>query len=78
MNMTKLIPIVVEDKKIIQLSQLTIDQANDLRSWLPPNSIKIFNFQGIEINDCISFETYDYWFKTHHILTRAYETILDF
>ena len=32
----------------------------------------------MEINDCISFETYEYWFKTHHVLSRAYETILDF
>lgn len=76
--MIKLIPLVVEGKRIVQLSQLTIDQANDLRSWLPSNSIKKVNFQGMEINDCISFETYDYWFKTNHSLTRAYESILDF
>lgn len=76
--MIKLIPLVVEGKRIIQLSQLTIDQANDLRSWLPSNSIKKVDFQGMEINDCIPFETYDYWFKTNHSLTRAYESILDF
>lgn len=76
--MTKLIPLIVEGKKIVQLSQLTIDQANDLRSWLPANSLQNLRIQGMDINDCISFETYDYWFKTHHVLSRAYETILDF
>jgi hypothetical protein len=76
--MTKLIPLMVEGKRIVQLSQLTIDQANDLRSWLPANSITKLRIQGMEINDCISFETYEYWFKTHHVLSRSYETILDF
>ena len=76
--MTKLIPLNIEGKKMVQLGQLTIDQANDLRSWLPKDSIEKVNFQGMELNECISFETYDYWFKTHHILTRSYETILDF
>ncbi|WP_194973712.1 hypothetical protein [Aquiflexum lacus] len=76
--MTKLIPLMVEGKRIVQLSQLTIDQANDLRSWLPANSLQKLRIQGMEINDCISFETYEYWFKTHHVLSRSYETILDF
>lgn len=76
--MTKLIPLMVEGKRIIQLSQLTIDQANDLRCWLPANSLQKLRIQGMEINDCISFETYEYWFKTHHVLSRTYETILDF
>ncbi|RPA67460.1 hypothetical protein EF405_16540 [Cyclobacteriaceae bacterium YHN15] len=76
--MTKLIPLNIEGKKMVQLAQLTIDQANDLRSWLPNGSLQNVNFQGMELNECISFETYDYWFRTHHILTRSYETILDF
>ena len=76
--MTKLIPLIVEGKKIIQLSQLTIDQANDIRSWLPANSLKKLRIQGMEINDCIAYDTYEYWFKSYHILSRSYETILDF
>ena len=43
--MTKLIPLIVEGKKIVQLSQLTIDQANDLRSWLPANSLQKLRFK---------------------------------
>jgi hypothetical protein len=76
--MIKLIPLNLEGKKMVQLSQLTIDQANDLRSWLPKGSIQKVSYQGMELNDCIAFETYDYWFRTHHVLTRSYETILDF
>lgn len=76
--MTKLIPFQVEGRKMIQLDQLTIDQANDLRSWLPKGSIQQIQFQGIHFNECIPFETYDYWFRTHHVLSRSYETILDF
>lgn len=76
--MNRIIPFQVGGKKMIQLGQLTIDQANDLRSWLPQNSLEKVKYHGIELNDCVSFETYDYWFRTHHVLARAYETILDF
>jgi hypothetical protein len=76
--MTRIIPLQVEGEKMIQLGQLTIDQANDLRSWLPQDSLKKINYQGMELQECVAFETYDYWFRTHHVLTRSYETILDF
>ncbi|PRY89536.1 hypothetical protein [Mongoliibacter ruber] len=76
--MTKLIPMDIKGEKVIQLAQLTIDQANDFRSWLPQSSIKTITFQGMEINDCVPFETYNYWFRTYHVLSRHYETILDF
>ncbi|MCH7404469.1 hypothetical protein [Belliella aquatica] len=76
--MTKLIPIEIEGQKLVQLSQLTIDQANDLRSWLPSDGLKKVHLHGVELQDCLSFETYEYWFKTNHVLSKAYETILDF
>ncbi|TVP48268.1 MAG: hypothetical protein EA341_11115 [Mongoliibacter sp.] len=76
--MTRLIPLIIKEQKIIQLSQLTIDQANDLRSWLPDGSIRKMEFQGMELNDCVAFETYSYWYRTFHILSRNHETILDF
>ncbi|ERM84016.1 hypothetical protein P872_00480 [Rhodonellum psychrophilum GCM71 = DSM 17998] len=76
--MVKLIPIVIEGQKIIQLSQLRIDQANDLRCWLPGNQLRNYFFQGLELHECILFETYEYWFRSNHILSRNYETILDF
>ncbi|MBW3467659.1 hypothetical protein [Arthrospiribacter ruber] len=76
--MTKLIPFILEGVKVIQLDQLTIDQANDLRSWLPKSSIKSVEFEGMTLNDCVDFDTYDYWFKTNHVISRHYETILDF
>ncbi|MBD8491119.1 hypothetical protein IFO69_20360 [Echinicola sp. CAU 1574] len=64
--MTKLVPILIGEQRMIQLSQLTIDQANDLRSFLPGSSIKKMNFQGMELHDCIDFETYEYWFQSSH------------
>ncbi|WP_194775995.1 hypothetical protein [Pararhodonellum marinum] len=76
--MTKLIPILIEGKPVVQLAQLTIDQANDLRSWLPISSIRNMKHQGMELKDCISFETYEYWFRSNHIQSFNYETILDF
>lgn len=76
--MTKLIPMVIKGEKVIQLAQLTIDQANDLRNWLPQSSIKTMEFQGMKLNDCVPFETYNYWFRTNHVQSRHYETILDF
>ncbi len=77
-EMNKLIPLEIDGQKLVQLSQLTIDQANDLRSWLPADSLRMVAYQGIELLDCISFEVYDYWFKSNHVLSRNYETILDF
>ena len=76
--MSRIIPFQVDGKKMIQLGQLSIDQANDLRSWLPNDSLQKVSFQGMELNDCVAFETYDYWFRSNHVLTRSYETILDF
>lgn len=76
--MTKLIPLNIHGEMVIELAQLTIDQANDLRSWLPEESIKQIEFQGMNLKECVLFETYEYWFKTHHVLSRTYESILDF
>lgn len=76
--MTKLVPILIGDKRIIQLSQLTIDQANDLRSFLPGSSIRQMSYQGMELQDCIDFETYEYWFQTSHVQNGATSTIWDF
>ncbi len=76
--MSKLLPVVIEGHKFIQLSRLTIDQANDLRSWLPKNNLKKIKYQGVELSECIMFETYECWFRNNHVLSSTYETILDF
>ncbi|HSF54581.1 MAG TPA: hypothetical protein VLA71_12555 [Algoriphagus sp.] len=65
--MTKLIPIYIEGKKWIQLSQLTVDQACSLKSFLPVNCLKRILFQGMELSDCLDFDTYEYWFKSQQI-----------
>ncbi|WP_304517226.1 hypothetical protein [Cecembia rubra] len=76
--MNKLTPIQIDGCKLIPLDQLTIDQANDLRSWLPKEDILQIHFQGFLFNECIAYDTYVYWFKTHQVLSRTYESILDF
>lgn len=75
--MTKLIPIFIEGKKWIQLSQLTIDQARSIKSILPVNSLKKILFQGMELSDCLDFHTYEYWFKSQQI-SKQRPALLDF
>ncbi len=75
--MTKLIPISLNGKHWIQLSQLSSDQAQVLRSWLPVNCIKKIIFQGMEFTDCLDFETYEYWFRTHQV-SKQRQALLDF
>lgn len=65
--MTKLIPIFIEGEKWIQLSQLSVDQAYSLKSFLPVNCLKKILFQGMELSDCLDFDTYEYWFKSQQI-----------
>lgn len=65
--MTKLIPIFIDGKKWVQLSQLSGEQAKSLKSWLPINSLKKVIFQGMELYDCLDFETYEFWFRTSQV-----------
>ncbi|GAA0877535.1 hypothetical protein GCM10009119_05030 [Algoriphagus jejuensis] len=75
--MTKLIPIFIEGKKWVQLSQLTVDQAHSLKSYLPVLCLKKIFFHGIELSDCLDFDTYEYWFKSQQILGQR-QALLDF
>lgn len=75
--MTKLIPIFIEGEKWIQLSQLSSDQAKSLKSILPVNCLKKILFQGMELNECLDFDTYEYWFKSDQILSQR-QAMLDF
>ncbi|MGM0944033.1 MAG: hypothetical protein ACQEW9_02555 [Bacteroidota bacterium] len=65
--MNKLIPIFINGKKWVQLSQLSRDQERKFKSWLPVNCLKKVFFQGMELKDCVDFETYEYWFKSNQI-----------
>lgn len=76
--MNKIIPLEVKGQKIVQLSMLSIDESNDIRSWLPQNSIQQVEFQGMELNDCIAYETYECWYRTNHSLNFRFSSILDF
>lgn len=75
--MTKLIPIFIEGKTWIQLSQLTVDQARSLKSFLPVLNLKKILFHGIELSDCLDFDTYEYWFKSQQI-PGQHQALLDF
>ncbi|MBN7814262.1 hypothetical protein [Algoriphagus pacificus] len=75
--MTKLVPIFIEGRKWIQLSQLSSKQAAQLKSWLPGNGLKKILFQGIELNECVEFATYEYWFRSHQV-THLNQAALDF
>lgn len=63
-HMTKLVPISIDGGKWIQLSQLSSKHAKQFKSWLPINSLKKVLFQGIELNECVHFSTYEYWFRS--------------
>jgi hypothetical protein len=76
-DMTKLIPISIEGKKWIQLSQLSTDQIQSLKSILPGDCLEKVIFQGMELNDCIDFGTYEYWFKSDQISGQR-QAMLDF
>lgn len=75
--MTKLIPIFINGRKWIQLSQLSQEQSSNLKSWLPVNCLKKIMFQGTEFSDCLDFETYECWFRTHQVSEQKY-ALLDF
>lgn len=75
--MTKLVPISIDGGKWIQLSQLSSNHAKQFKSWLPVNSLKKIFFQGIELNECVDFSTYEYWFRSHHASSRNLNS-LDF
>ena len=75
--MTKLIPIFIEGEKWIQLAQLSSDQVQSLKSVLPIDCLKKVVFQGIELSECLDFETYEYWFKSDQISGQR-QALLDF
>lgn len=66
-TMTKLIPIFIEGEKWIQVSLLSFEEANKLKSWLPVYSFKKIIFQGMELSDCLKFEMYEQWFRTSEL-----------
>jgi hypothetical protein len=65
--MTKLIPIFIDGEKWVQLSQLTLDQAKSLKTFLPVNSFKKIFLNGMELCDCIDFDSYEIWFRSKQV-----------
>jgi hypothetical protein len=75
--MNKLIPIFIDGKKWVQLSQLTADQARSLKSFLPVNCLKKILFQGIELSDCLDFDTYEFWYRSRQVSDQK-QSLFDF
>ena len=76
-TMTKLIPIFIDGKKWIQLSQLSQEQAGSIKSWLPLSCLRKVFYQGMELTDCLDFETYDFWYRTSQV-SKNKQAALDF
>lgn len=62
--MIKLLPIVIDGKKWIQISQLSSQQSTKLRVSIPIQHFRKIIFQGIELNDCLNFDQYELWFRS--------------
>ena len=62
--MTKLIPIVLNGRKWIQLSQLSVENSQNLKNWLPSTSLNLLDFQGMILQDCVDFNDYECWFRS--------------
>lgn len=63
--MFKLKPLYLNGKKIIQLSQLPVRQATALISWLPLHGILRLKNDDVELEDCVEYSNYEYWFDTY-------------
>lgn len=63
--MFKLKPMYLNGKKFIQLSQLPFRQASAFMSWLPGKSILRLWNDGVEMDDCVEYSNYEYWFDTY-------------
>ncbi len=62
--MIKIQPTYHQGLEYVQLSRLPFKQAISLNEWLPETGIfKIF-VDGEEINDCVSYDDYEFWFET--------------
>lgn len=63
--MFKLQPIYLNGKKFIQLSQMPLRQASMLLSWLPGKSILRLKSEEVELDDCVEYSNYEYWFDNY-------------
>lgn len=62
--MTKLLPIFIEGEQWILVSQLSSQLSLKLRRSIPIQYFQKIIFQGIELNDCLSFDAYEHWFRS--------------
>ena len=60
--MNKAYPHINQGAGYIQLSRLPFNQCLKLKNWLSQNSLIKIRTDNREIEDCIQFSEYEYWF----------------
>lgn len=67
--MVKIQPNYHQGIEFIQLSQLSPHHAHRLSCWLPQTSRFRVAFEDIELEDCVAYDEYEFWFETMNFET---------
>lgn len=65
--MTKLMPNIWNGVEYVQLSNLPFDQYQIIVGWLPSSSFLAMDKEGVESEDCVYYEDYEYWFDHKYL-----------
>ncbi|MTI30453.1 hypothetical protein [Xanthovirga aplysinae] len=60
--MRKAQPLYYNGLIFIPLSKLPLDQQRSFSEWFPETNYKKIRYFKIELDDCILYEEYEYWF----------------
>lgn len=63
--MFKLAPQFLEGLKFIRISELPSEQSQSLMSWLSRNGLLTLSVDGIDMEDCVDYDDYDYWYRNY-------------
>ena len=63
--MTKISPQFVNGLKFVRASELPLDQSEILSTLMSDQGFMKVNVEGVEWNDCIDYEDYDYWYGSY-------------
>lgn len=59
----KVKPNYYKGQEFVSLSTLPYKQYSQIRDWLPVTSLIKLVIDDLELNDCIAYEEYEYWFE---------------
>lgn len=57
----------------VQISKLPFDQALKLRDWLPQTSIIKLRSLDEDLDDCIQYSEYEYWFDFQFTAAKEFD-----